>query len=378
MTNEAAVATRDRIPSLTGLRAWAAALVVLYHMSGEIGSLPVLGASVHFGRMGVTAFFVLSGFVLTFTYRDRSTPQWNFWWRRFARIWPLHIMVLLACTLGLLVLGDKVSAWSVGPAVLLLHAWIPSAGVQGDLLGTSWSLSDEAFFYFLFPFLLLPIARRWASWRRIMVGLWLLGLIYYVVVSLSVDGFTQIWALDYLPPARVVQFVAGIVVGIAFIHGRRAPMSIRTAVLLLVGWNLFLLAWERAPSWIELRPFSGSQALAFPLFALLIWAIADRDRDGRPSRLLASPVAIRLGHWSYAWYLVHRAGIMLWLRLAGRPVGLAATAWAWLVIAGCTLALAGLCYELWEKPAERWLKHRFLGRARAAPTTSPASGSAAS
>jgi peptidoglycan/LPS O-acetylase OafA/YrhL len=369
MTNEAAVATRDRIPSLTGLRAWAALLVVLYHLSGELGALPVISAAVHFGRMGVTLFFVLSGFVLTYTYYGQDTPKWTFWWRRFVRIWPLHIAVLLGCTLGLLALGDKVSVSAVAPSALLLHAWIPSATVQGDVLGTSWSLSDEAFFYTLFPFLLLPVARRWMSWHRIVGGLWLLGVAYYLVISLSAVGFAQVWALDYLPLARVAQFVTGIAIGVAFMHGRKAPVSLWTALGLVVGWNLLMLAWDHAPSGFAFRPFSASEAMAFPLFALLIWAVADRDRDGRPSRVLASPTAIRLGHWSYAWYLVHRAGIMLWMRLAGRPVGLAATAVSWLVVAGCTLAVAGLCYELWEKPAERWLKYRFLGAAKAASAT---------
>jgi peptidoglycan/LPS O-acetylase OafA/YrhL len=101
----------------------------------------------------------------------------------------------------------------------------------------------------------------------------------------------------------------------------------------------------------------------------------------RISPFLASPTAIRLGHCLYAWYLVHRAGPLLWLRLAGPPAGALVTALAWLVIAGGTLVVAGLCYQLWERPAERWLKHRFFattGRRRAPKYGQTAGGSGTS
>ena len=84
----AKVVSRDRLPSLTGLRFWAALLVVLYHLSRSVGPLPVISDVAWYGRSGVTFFFVLSGFVLTWTYFDQRPKLSTFWWRRFARIWP--------------------------------------------------------------------------------------------------------------------------------------------------------------------------------------------------------------------------------------------------------------------------------------------------
>jgi peptidoglycan/LPS O-acetylase OafA/YrhL len=355
---------RDRSPSLTGLRAWAAGTVVLYHLSTEIGGIPVVGELVRYGRQGVTLFFVLSGFVLTYTYEGVTIPKRIFYWRRFARIWPLHIAILLGVAALFIAAGDPVSGWQVGPAAVLLHAWFPSFTVVNDTVGTSWSLSDEAFFYALFPFLLAPVARRFASWRRIIGVLFVGYLAYYVVISLTLHGFPQIWALDYLPLVRLTEFIAGIAIGVAFKRGLRAPVSLRTALLALVAWNAVVLLWAQVPQSFPFQPFSASQAFAFPIFALLIWAVADRDRAGRSPRPLSSSVAIRLGHWSYAWYLVHKAAFPIWFRFAGKPHGLAQTALAWLVIGVGTLLIAGLCYELWEKPIERWLKPRFLGRQR--------------
>jgi peptidoglycan/LPS O-acetylase OafA/YrhL len=360
--NQPAVATRDRSPSLTGLRAWAAGTVVLYHLSTEIGQLPVLSELVRFGRMGVTLFFVLSGFVLTYTYDGRKIRKRTFYWRRFARIWPLHILALVGSAALLVALGIAVSVRSLAPAAVLLHAWFPTSRVEGDTLGASWSLSDEAFFYALFPLLLAPLARRSRYWRRILAVLFVGYLGYFVVISLTLHGFAQSWALDYLPPVRISQFIAGIVVGAAFRRGVAAPVSLRAALLLTAGWVAVTVAWGQVPASFPFQAYSASQALAFPIFALLIWALADRDRAGRSPWLLSSPIAIRLGHWSYAWYLIHKAAFPLWTRLAGTPHTGLSIAVSWLVIGVTTLAAAGLCYQSWERPVERWLKPRLLGR----------------
>ena len=82
------IPSRDRLPSLTGLRFWAALLVVSYHLHHRIGAVPGSWL-VEYGRTGVTFFFVLSGFVLAWNYLDERTPVAVFAWRRFARIWPL-------------------------------------------------------------------------------------------------------------------------------------------------------------------------------------------------------------------------------------------------------------------------------------------------
>jgi peptidoglycan/LPS O-acetylase OafA/YrhL len=362
--NEAAVPSRDRSPSLTGLRAWAALAVVLYHLSTELHPLHLLSPAVQFGRTGVTLFFVLSGFVLTYTYYGQDTPPRVFYWRRFARIWPLHILVLLGAAALFAALGGQLTGRMVGPAALLLHAWVPDITVQRDILATSWSLSDEAFFYALFPFLVVPIARRWRSWHRIVAALLVLYVGYYLVVSVLTDGFLQTWALDYLPLIRLTQFAAGIAVGVAFKQGRPCPVPLPAALGLVLGWHVLLLVWDRFPPDLPFQPFSASQAFAFPLYALLVWAIADRDRAGRSPRLLASPPAIRFGHWSYAWYLIHKAGILVWIALLGRPQTMAGAVFAWLIVLVLTLGAAGLCFECWEKPVERWLKPRFLGAAR--------------
>ncbi|GAA5194090.1 acyltransferase [Rugosimonospora acidiphila] len=374
MDNQPAVATRDRSPSLTGLRAWAAGTVVVYHLSTEVGQLPVFSELFRFGRMGVTLFFVLSGFVLTYTYDGRRISKRTFYWRRFVRIWPLHILVLAGSAAVLIALGATLSAKHLAPSVVLLHAWLPNSRIVGDTVGASWSLSDEAFFYALFPFLLPFVAKRFRYWRQTIAILFGCYAAYFVIVSLTLHGYTQSWALDYLPVVRISQFIAGMAIGVAFKRGVKAPVSLRMALLLTIGWVAVTLVWARVPWDFPFQPYSGSQAFAFPVFALLIWALAERDRAGRSPWLVASPIAIRLGHWSYAWYLAHKVTFPVWTRIAGQPHTGRQIALAWVVIFVSSLILAGLLYQLWERPVERWLKPRLLGREGPPSGSGPTAG----
>lgn len=79
-----------RLDSLTGLRWWAAFGVFLHHMT-NLAPLPV-HAALALGNYGVMFFFVLSGFVLTWSAQAVSTS--TFYWRRFARIYPAHLVAL--------------------------------------------------------------------------------------------------------------------------------------------------------------------------------------------------------------------------------------------------------------------------------------------
>lgn len=105
------IATRDRLPSLTGLRFWAALLVVLYHLTTQVGTIQPVSAMVMYGRTGVTFFFVLSGFVLAWTYSGRPIPVLVFFWRRFARLWPLVAVTGVISLLAYALIGTRIHGW---------------------------------------------------------------------------------------------------------------------------------------------------------------------------------------------------------------------------------------------------------------------------
>lgn len=98
---------RATIQPLNGLRGLAAVWLVLFHLRQPL--LPTLPASrLHSaveavpreGFLGVDFFFMLSGFILCYTYAGRMTrPSWSdyraFAWRRFARTYPVYLLSVL-------------------------------------------------------------------------------------------------------------------------------------------------------------------------------------------------------------------------------------------------------------------------------------------
>lgn len=344
------IASRDRLPSLTGLRFWAALLVVAYHLHHRIG--PVPGSwLVEYGRTGVTFFFVLSGFVLAWTYLDQPTPLRVFAWRRFARIWPLVAVTGVLSLLAFRIVGTPIPRWQASTTFTFLQAWREDWAVGAN--SAAWSLSDEAFFYLLFPLLLVI-----ASMRRVRLLVWAAVLVAQPVVwILFADGGWSTWSLDYFPVARVLQFVVGVLCGVAMRRGLRAPVGYLPAIMGVIGFHALLQLWERAdtPPLGGWAPYSGSQWWSMPFFALLIMAAAQRDLDGRPT-LVRGALLIRLGHWSYAWYLIHEVCIRVWVHEQPRPDGTAQTVLVWLVLLVLTQLAAGLLYSLVEHPLERFLR----------------------
>lgn len=83
-----------RLDALTGLRWWAAFWVFGYHLLNYTGMPLLIAAPLEIGSIGVTFFFVLSGFVLTWSMTGEVSAS-TFYTRRFARIWPSHIVALL-------------------------------------------------------------------------------------------------------------------------------------------------------------------------------------------------------------------------------------------------------------------------------------------
>ncbi|MET7364681.1 acyltransferase [Streptomyces sp. NPDC005566] len=363
------------MPSLTGLRFWAALLVVLYHLSRQVGTVPWVSEAAWYGRSGVTFFFVLSGFVLAWTYEDNRVPAKVFLWRRFARIWPMLVLSVFLSVAAWMAMDHSVSRKAVAATLFAVHAWIPEPVYYVGGNPAAWSLSDEAWFYLTFPLLLALFARRRGTFWAGTAVLVSVGAVVLWVASAAMPADIRGWALDYFPLTRSLQFVLGVVAGLAVKRGWCPPIRLIPAVALVVCWHLALVPWHHAvPDAQWYSPYAASQLLSAPLFAALICAAARADQEGRPTGL-GGRWSIRLGHWSFAWYLVHEIVIRLLIHIQGRPdPEFVATLTVWLLAIGLSLALAGLCYEYVERPTERLL--RRLGPS-VVPAAAPGHGGTA-
>lgn len=372
-----------RLDSLTGLRFFAAWLVVAHHFT-NLGDLPFVWRYTGFGATGVTFFFVLSGFVLTWSFVPRDTPP-RFYWRRFARIWPLHVVTTLIALPVFYSMRDVPYDWSaITLSFLLLHAWVPTASTYFAGNPASWSLSCELFFYAIHPLiirktLVLRLAALAAATVVVLAAM-------FIVARWSPEWFsTRIvgWLLYISPLFRVGEFLLGVALAAAMKRGFRVPIGVIPAALLVAAWFHFEYRVSPQQLGLELRVLTANATyVVLPvLYAALIAACAQLDLSGSRSLLRTKPMVL-LGQWSYALYLIHASVIYVLLDRYGFQTYNAVenTLWFGLVTLISVVASAVL-YTVVEHPVEQrlrqlqrtWIARReSRGRFEKQPTPSPA------
>ncbi len=343
--------TSDRglgLPRLTSLRWYAALFVFLYHSSTF---LPIrLLKPFNFGTVGVTFFFVLSGFVLAWSTRP-DLPAKTFYRRRVARIYPSYIVVFGLAVLMIAIAPDigLSRGWlGIVTTVFMVQAWIPSSNYPVfSYNAPEWSLSCEAFFYALFPFVHRGLRSLSARLRAAVV----LASLVLAVTASGLFTHTHYSAVYSSPLIRLPEFMFGMWLAIVVESGWRTRIPVWAAVI-IAG-----VAYELARRvGVEALSGHGDYVVLLPI-GLLLAAAATTDLAGR-SGFLATPVSVYLGEVSFAFYLVQLPVLVLldrtepWRRswTEVRSVELLAVSFL------CTLAAAALLHHVVEIPLQRRLR----------------------
>ncbi|MEU0254202.1 acyltransferase [Streptomyces sp. NPDC006184] len=370
------------------MRFFAAFVVFLFHLSlrdaysePQQGHGPFATLVKNGGWAGVTFFFILSGFVLTWAARDKDRPS-AFWIRRVAKIFPNHV-VTFVLALALCAFGTV--TWSQGlPNLLLLHAWIPDRDTFFNVNHPSWSLSCELVFYLVFPLLhrlitRIPAQRLWPAFTAVGLSIVILPLVAGLLPAgpsfgasdanspLYGESINRMWFVYIFPPTRILDFALGILAARILATGRWIRLGLAPA--------LALAAAGYAVSLTVPFLFSLNAVVVIP-FALLITAAAARDTRGEATAV-SGRFWVWLGEVSFAFYLVHDIVLTLLQTRAGfthsdSPLVLAAVALA--ALATATLG-AWLLFRLVEQPVMRAVSKRLRRRtpAQAAVTATVSS-----
>lgn len=360
---------RPRLEGLTALRFFAALHVILFHLYVE-GVLAVgpwwYRNFASIGYVGVNFFFVLSGFILVYTYAATDLVPRRFWQARFARIYPAYL-VSLAVTAPFFFLTARslklpFFAWSMQHvplasilALTLLQSWIPQGALAWNPV--CWSLSVEAFFYALFPFLLKRtklLSRRLPFW---IAGVWFISLAIsatYIVVhpdgaaGINSTETTLFWKniLSFNPLVRLPEFVVGMLTCRLFLSkGGSLRLASICTLSGVAGLVLVTTFAERIPNPVI------STGLLSPAFAAIIYGVASQPRW---ARFLTFAPLIYLGEASYSLYLLHS-----WVMssvLEAVPHQLLAV--RVVLCVGAAIAASLLTYKFIEQPARRFLRPR--------------------
>lgn len=350
---------RDHVRPLTTLRFIAALWVLLHHALPRGASGSFADAVGGTGWLGVSLFFVLSGFLLTTRYAADGALRGTrgaFWRERVARLLPTYLLSL-AFALLLFARDARVGQLAGGRIAAIAatalggqQAWRPETACEWNC--PAWSLSVEFWFYLSFPFVIAAIGVWLLRGARGARGLALLlfSLAASAVIFPGLERAGGGWPLPVYslsPLARWPEFLAGI--GLAGVIGGWSPTTRRPGLALLAGGVAWLVATVLARDPIVA---AGSHLLpvALPGFVLMIagaWALR-----AHAVPLLGAASLVLLGEASYALYLFHAPlhGYLLALanRVVGRGYDESWALFAFYVI--CTLGLSVLIHLRFEVP----------------------------
>jgi len=350
-----------RIDLLTSTRFFLAAIVIAFHGAfyldnAGVTTNPVVYNLVHNGYLAVQFFFVLSGFILTYTYfgADPDGLWIRFAAARLARIYPVYLVGLLAMLPFALRPGYlEPSANEPFPVVAglqlaLLQAWIPKHALSWNAPG--WSLSAEVFFYALFPLLLSRI-------RRIPSTALVLSALAICVLQQGGDWalgkfVSQVYATGNTPLFRLPEFVVGMIAGIICLRHRTV---LRTAAPWLAPIAMAICGLGFAAPGIDALQLNNGE-LSLPAAMLCIGLAARPDAMA----FLANGHLVRLGQASYAMYILHYP-LSLWLARATRSLGFGASfpGAYFLVYFAMVVFISVLVYVAIEEPMRSAIKRRL-------------------
>lgn len=256
------------IRSFTGWRYIFAVAIFMHHY--QIDGKSVLQAG---GAIGVTFFFILSGFLLAYGYKKRLMTREistsDFYKARAVKLYPLHILCFAA--VFLLGIRNFVTA-DLPKAVLnlfLLQSWVPSPDYYMSYNAVSWFLSDELFFYLMFPFV-LPVLLN-GSGKKIAVGAGIFAISYSAAAALiPLDHYHAYFYIN--PLSRFADFVFGILVFRIFDQRRQATVghtSRAEAGAILLVFATFIL-FDHIP-----KPYHYCSVIFWGPVAMLIYTFAN-------------------------------------------------------------------------------------------------------
>lgn len=364
----------ERFPALTGVRAAAAYLVFFHHYTppAAVVSQPVAGLLSE-GHVGVTLFYVLSGFLITYNYAEKANTRSAAFWlpylgRRLARIYPLYLF-LLALTFVIPVFTKNQPLPDLLTTLMNVTLF---KGFFGDYyfsgIPQAWSLTVEECFYFLAPFLFALTLRYGAAAIQALLYATAATLLF-IGGKIAFYGFfiDYQFVLLYTFFGRSFEFLAGMTLArLALRHPARFEGR-RTALLVYPGIAGCLLTVAgmsalRSPAYKFglFHPLGiALNNLVLPLCVCVLFAglLAGRTLV---SRVLSSSPALFLGRASYAFYLVH-FGILAELTAnhVTNDVWRSFRMFFWMNL------IAAVLFLLVEHPCNLWMRawlNRWAGR----------------
>ena len=346
--------SRAMLPALTGVRAIAMYLVFFHHFNPpESATGSFIRGLIKEGHLGVTMFFVLSGFLIAYRYNGSLKLEWkdfsHYLWNRFARIYPLYFLLLIPT---LLISGERRgSHWFFH--LTFIKGFFDEFKFTG--IAQSWSLCAEECFYISAPLFFWGMRSRFRAWLLpacygIGAALLLVGstvkyhqlfgnagfVCSYTFFGRAFEFLFGAWIATNLPrmevlrslPGKTYMGLIGIIATLAILDGLKIPGQYPLGVLNPRG--ILVNNW-------------------FAPLAIGLFYVGLIQEQTLVQRLFCSRLFQILGKSSYAFYLIHIGFISKFYaaRLQGVSFFLALNVTAIVI------------FLIVEEPIQRFLRNRF-------------------
>lgn len=366
---------RRYITGLDGIRAIAVIMVLAYHLKLALFKS---------GFLGVTVFFVLSGYLITGILiseveEEGTIDLKNFWLRRIRRLVPavmsMAVVIIFVSTVVNRVIFTK-GCKDFLASVLGFNNWwqifnkvsyFEAVGVPSPFTHC-WSLAIETQFYLIYPLILLGIyklaksrgegrAKRGLLFAGVTLLLALISVILMIVLFDPQQDASRVY---YGTDTRAFSLLFGALLAILWDY-RMVPRRLSASVNMVLGSVSFavLLVMTIAINGSSNFWYRGGQFVGTILTVLVIYTVLGRKTW--LSRFLSNPVLKWIGDRSYSIYLWHYPIILLISK------GIKASWWITLIEIVLSVVLAELSYRFIETPIRHGIIGEYLNILRSRP-----------
>lgn len=366
---------RRYITGLDGIRAIAVIMVLAYHLKLALFKS---------GFLGVTVFFVLSGYLITGILiseveEEGTIDLKNFWLRRIRRLVPavmsMAVVIIFVSAVVNRIIFTK-GCKDFLSSVLGFNNWwqifnkvsyFEAAGVTSPFTHC-WSLAIETQFYLIYPLILLGIyklaksrgegrAKRGLLFAGVTLLLALISVILMIVLFDPQQDASRVY---YGTDTRAFSLLFGALLAILWDY-RMVPRRLSASVNMVLGCVSFavLLVMTIAINGSSNFWYRGGQFFGTILTVLMVYAVSGRKTW--LSRFLSNPVLKWIGDRSYSIYLWHYPIILLISK------GIKASWWITLIEIVLSVVLAELSYRFIETPIRHGIIGEYLNILRSRP-----------
>lgn len=366
---------RRYITELDGIRAIAVIMVLAYHLKLALFKS---------GFLGVTVFFVLSGYLITGILiseveEEGTIDLKNFWLRRIRRLVPavmsMAVVIIFVSAVVNRIIFTK-GCKDFLASVLGFNNWwqifnkisyFEAAGVPSPFTHC-WSLAIETQFYLIYPLILLEIyklvksrgegrANRGLLFAGVTLLLALISVILMIVLFDPQQDASRVY---YGTDTRAFSLLFGALLAILWEY-RMVPRRLSASVNMVLGSVSFavLLVMTIAINGSSNFWYRGGQFFGTILTVLMVYAVSGRKTW--LSRFLSNPVLKWMGDRSYSIYLWHYPIILLISK------GIKASWWITLIEIVLSVVLAELSYRFIETPIRHGIIGEYLNILRSRP-----------